>query len=89
MLRTLGDRHPLTAGVYDYVGLNEMCRKQFAEAERFFRRSLDIFRESPEDAQRLAEIGDTPADPQIDAVELAAWTMVANTMLNRDDFVNK
>jgi len=48
-----------------------------------------IYREDSEAAKQLVNTGDTKPDETLDASELAAWTMVANTLLNRDDFINK
>ena len=49
----------------------------------------EIFKEVPDEAKQLLAEGDTPAKDGLDEIELAAWTMVANTLMNRDDFVNK
>ena len=40
-------------------------------------------------AKKLISIGETKADEKLDAVELAAWTMLANTVLNLDEVLNK
>lgn len=48
-----------------------------------------IFQQKTEAAKELINTGDTTPDATLDAVELAAWTMVANTIMNRDDFINK
>jgi hypothetical protein len=48
-----------------------------------------LFREQPKAATELIETGDTKPDATLQATELAAWTMVANTLMNRDDFINK
>ena len=48
-----------------------------------------IFAKDTEAAKKLLETGDSPADASLDASELAAWTLVANTLMNRDDFINK
>ena len=37
----------------------------------------------------ISATGDSPPDPQADPVELATWTMIANTLLNRDDVINQ
>lgn len=47
------------------------------------------FRTVPDSAQRLLRTGEKPFDEQLDAIQWASWSMVANTLLNRDDFVNK
>ena len=43
----------------------------------------------PEDARKLIALGESPADPAIDPPVLAAWTMVANQLLNLDEVLNK
>ena len=34
-------------------------------------------------------MGETKADPSLDAATLAAWTMLANEMMNLDEVLNK
>jgi hypothetical protein len=41
------------------------------------------------DARKLIAVGESPADPALDAPALAAWTMFANEMLNLDEVLNK
>ncbi len=48
-----------------------------------------LFENKPDAAKELIKTGDSKPDTQLDALELAAWTMVANTLMNRDDFLNK
>jgi len=43
----------------------------------------------PEEAARLAAVGETPAPEAIAKPELAAWTMVASAILNLDEVVTK
>ncbi len=40
-------------------------------------------------AKKLIAIGESKADPKLNAGELAAWTMVANLVLNLDEVINK
>ena len=42
-----------------------------------------------EAAERLVHVGDSPVDTTIDARELAAWSLVANVILNLDETVTK
>jgi hypothetical protein len=37
----------------------------------------------------LIKVGESPADPSLEPVLLAAYTMVANQMLNLDEVLNK
>ena len=48
-----------------------------------------VFANNPEAAKELTQTGESPVDETLDTTELAAWTMVANTLMNRDDFINK
>jgi hypothetical protein len=68
-------RHPGTeADVKDLVSLAEAI--------------LPVFKENPDRALKLIQTGDSKPDEKLDAAELAAWTIVANTLMNRDDFIN-
>ncbi len=40
-------------------------------------------------AKKLVAIGETPASEDDDAAELAAWTMIANLIMNTDEFICK
>ena len=43
------------------------------------------FRQQPERATAYLAIGQAAADPALDPVELAAWTVVANMLINLDE----
>ncbi|MEM7012486.1 MAG: DUF1553 domain-containing protein [Verrucomicrobiota bacterium] len=49
----------------------------------------EIFAADGEAAKGLIATGDSKPDETLDVIELAAWTMIANTLMNRDDFINK
>ncbi len=51
--------------------------------------SLAEFREDAEAARALISVGDSKPDPALDPVELAAWTVVGNLILNLDEVINK
>jgi hypothetical protein len=50
---------------------------------------LTHYRQDPEAAQKLIRVGESPVDTQLNPSELAAWTMVANTILNMDETITK
>lgn len=52
-------------------------------------RELAQFRARPGDAQASLKLGDTPADAELDPIELAAWTGVARAILNLDEAVTR
>ena len=44
---------------------------------------------NPEGSKKLVTIGESVPDETLDAVEVAAWTMIANLILNLDEVLNK
>ncbi len=48
-----------------------------------------IYAANPEMANQLMSIGHTPPLESLDKTELAAWTMLANEMMNLDEVLNK
>ena len=47
------------------------------------------FQGDRESAVQLVTIGDSKPDPALDAVELAAWTVLAQTLLNHDSAIHR
>jgi hypothetical protein len=56
---------------------------------QFFRYQLADFRANPESARQLVGVGESKTDAAFDPCTLAAWTMVANVILNLDETVTK
>jgi mono/diheme cytochrome c family protein len=50
---------------------------------------LDTYRQQPGMAAELVNVGDSLPDPDLAVVELAAYTALANTLLNLDETINK
>ena len=50
---------------------------------------LDYYVLHEADAKQLIAVGESKSDPALDAATLAAWTMLANEMLNLDEVLNK
>lgn len=50
---------------------------------------LAWYRDHPDDAARLLEVGQSPVDGSLDPPELAAWTMLANQLMNLDEVLTK
>lgn len=53
------------------------------------KRAKDKFTNSSEDATKLITVGESKPDGSLAAPELAAWTVVANQILNMDETLNK
>jgi hypothetical protein len=50
---------------------------------------LAHYRGHPEDASALIALGASPADQELDPATLAAWTMLANQLMNLDEVLTK
>lgn len=73
--------------------LLSVARKPSATEEKIVLQALTDarleFRQSPAEAESYLKIGNTPRDTELDLVELAAWTSVANLILNLDETISK
>ncbi len=47
------------------------------------------YQSHPDSGAKLLAVGESKADPSIDRATLAAWTMLANELMNLDEFLNK
>lgn len=47
------------------------------------------YKAAPEDAKALIEVGEAPVRPGLEPVQLAAYTMVVNQLMNLDEVLNK
>jgi len=50
---------------------------------------LDYYREHPDEATQVVSVGESKPNDELPKVELAAWTMLANELLNLDEVLNK
>lgn len=50
---------------------------------------LATYRSNPAAAAKLLQVGETKVDSKLDQAELAAWTMLASTVLNLDETITK
>ena len=54
-----------------------------------YQEQLAEYQADPAAAAALLEVGDSPCESAMDKSELAAWTMVANLIMNLDETVTK
>jgi hypothetical protein len=52
---------------------------------QLYRDQLAEYRQHPEAAAKLVRVGESGANAELNEAELAAWTVVANTILNMDE----
>jgi mono/diheme cytochrome c family protein len=76
-----------------YLFRQATCRKpdakEMATLLAAYQEQLAEYRRDTEAARKLITIGETKPDANLDAAELAAWTMVANALLNLDEVLTK
>ena len=63
--------------------------KEVAVLSQALEKHLAAYQAKPEEAVKTISYGESKPDPKLDAAELAAWTMVANLVLNLDEVVTK
>lgn len=49
----------------------------------------EYYQSDPEAARSLATTGDLPHNETLDSVDVASWTLLINTLMNRDDVINQ
>ena len=62
---------------------------ELADRDRHAENLREHYKAKPDEAKKLIAFGESKADPKLDASELAAWTMLANQLLNLDEVLNK
>jgi hypothetical protein len=77
----------------DYVARRLLARPLRPAESAIVKSSLaDLlahYKDHPDDAKQLIATGESKADPALDPPMLAAWTMVANELMNLDEVLNK
>ena len=64
-------------------------KEELAVIKQLFQSHLVEYRKNTAAAMKLLSVGESPRDKKLDAAELAAWTMVANLVLNLDETITK
>ena len=72
----------------------KLLARPFTEAEDkvvrdSFKGLLDYYKAHPDDAAKLVAVGESKVDATLDVPLLAAWTMLANELMNLDEVLNK
>ena len=77
----------------DAIALRVLSRPFRPEERSIVRASLSRleahYRDHPDEAKELIAVGEWKPDPSIEPRTLAAWTMLANELMNLDEFLNK
>ncbi len=80
-------------GRLDFMVRRLLCRPLRPEETKVmlavFNELLAFYKSHADDAAKLLAVGEAKVDPKVDASTLAAWTMVANQLMNLDEVLNK
>ena len=91
--RTLVHGGPAVDDRLDYLAKRLLCRPFDAAELPVVRTSLDdlsaYYAANLEDARQLIAVGESKPEPTLDAADLAAWTMLANQLMNLDEVLCK
>jgi hypothetical protein len=89
-LKEGGDK---TESRIDYLARRLLARPFRAAELKVVQGTLDDllahYKDHPEEAKKLIAVGESKADPALEAATLAAWTMVVNELMNLDEVLNK
>jgi hypothetical protein len=79
--------------VFDYMAERLLARPLNARERKIITHSandlLAYYQAAPDKATQLLAVGETKPDAKIDPTKLAAYTMVANELMNLDEVLNK
>jgi mono/diheme cytochrome c family protein len=77
----------------DFIARRVLCRPLEAREVQVLQDNLrdlrSYYTQHQEEARKLITYGEHKSDSKLDAAELAAWTMIANQLLNLDEVLNK
>lgn len=96
--RTLAERTMKEGGATTEERLAFMFRRttvrrpdatEMAELLAAYKDHLAVYVRDAAKAKKLISVGELKPDAKLNASELAAWTMIANLILNLDEVINK
>jgi hypothetical protein len=80
-------------GRLNYIAERLLVRRLRPNEAAIVQASLEKFQmhyaASDEDAKKLVDVGDSAVEAAVPPADLAAWTMVANQLMNLDEVLNK
>jgi hypothetical protein len=77
------------ARAFDLITARAASKPEIVELTRLAKEQSAYFKKLPAEAEQLLTNGESPWDKTIPSAELAAWTMVASTILNLDETITK
>jgi hypothetical protein len=77
------------AFAFELTTARKPSEKETAILKRVFEAQRDAFAKNKVAAEKLLKVGEADRDKTLDLIDLAAWAMVANTILNLDEVVTR
>ena len=87
--RGLASPKEIASFLFERVTIRPPSAEDLEDLLATYRSTRALFASDPEAAKATIRVGSTKPDPKLDAVELAAWTMVASLILNLDEVITK
>ncbi len=77
----------------DYIARRVLSRhfrpQEMSVALASLEKLSSFYQSHPDESARLIAVGESKPDPSIEPATLASWTMLANELMNLDEFLNK
>ncbi len=77
----------------DYLARRLLSRsfrpQEMAVVQTSLHKLSSFYQSHPDQSAKLLTVGESKADRSIESAELASWTMLANELMNLDEFLNK
>jgi hypothetical protein len=74
---------------FKLLAARSATEKELGIIRRLLEAQTTAFNADKLKAKKLLQVGESPVDEKLDVVELAAWTLVANALLNLDEMINR
>ena len=75
--------------IFRQAAIRPPSKEDLADLLALYRGHRAAYARNAAAAKKLIAVGERPADLTLNPVDLAAWTMVANLVLNLDEVVTK
>ncbi len=89
MQKTGPQPETIAAAMFERATCRPAEPDEVAHLVSLFQAQQKHYRQAPDEAGKLLAVGEFPLDAKLDRADLAAWTMVANLILNLDEVVTK
>jgi len=63
--------------------------EELAIVTKLYEQQLVRFQQNPDGAKKLVSVGESPRPDDIDVIELAAWTTIANALMSLDETISR